>query len=101
MLGYARGCPERVGGAGAAGWHAVLSQESLVASATVQVGAHGRAVAGRGTRYRADLCFPARVQRPQAGYVDRLAPRAAVLAEHEPPEVLVPPAGGAVARRGT
>ena len=47
-------------------------------------GAKSLDVARRGARHRADLGVPARVQGRQAGHLDRLAPDAVPLADHEP-----------------
>src|SRR6266568_626111 len=64
----------------------------------------GRAVARRSARHRDDAGRPARVQGGQAGHLDRPAPDAVPLADHEPllmtVAVPVKPAGRAVAPRG-
>ncbi len=63
----------------------------------------GRAVASRRARHLGHVGVQAGVQRPQAGHLDRLAPGAVPLADHEPLSALrtvqVGPAGRAVARR--
>ena len=70
----------------------------------VRVEPAGRAVAWRGARHRADRGVPARIQGPQAGHLDRLAPGTVGLADHEPLLTVaadrVVPAGRAVSRRG-
>src|SRR5215469_3481032 len=82
---------------------ALADHERLLAMGAVRVEPAGGAVARRGTRHRADEGTPALVQGPQAGHLDRLAPRAIPLADHEPlpvtGAVAVEPPGRAVARQ--
>src|SRR5262249_9304170 len=77
--------------------------ERLGVTGAVAVGSAGGAVARGGARHGGDPGEPARVQGARAGHLDRLAPGAVRLADHERLEaagaVGVAPAGGAVGRR--
>src|SRR5262249_60869113 len=71
----------------------------------VEVVPGGGAVARRGTRHRGDTGRPVPVQDARGGHLDRRAPDAVRLADHERlravGEVTVEPPGGAVTPRGT
>src|SRR5450755_981915 len=74
--------------------------EPLQVLTSVGVIPGGRAVAPRAARHRPNRgAAPALVQGPEAGHIDRLAPDAVLLVDHEPLTVrVVVPAGRAVAR---
>src|SRR5215831_4987180 len=79
----------------------LAGHERLDVTGAVGVGPAGGAFACRAARYRVDPGKPARVQRTRAGHLDRRAPRAVRLADHErlhvTEAVRVEPAGRAVA----
>ena len=85
-----RGDPGRVQGLqaghldGAAPDAVLLADHEPLGAMRAPVASAGAAVARRGARHREDPGEPALVQGPQAGHLDRLAPPAVRLADHEP-----------------
>ena len=71
----ARGCRRRGPGERPRGCGSGPRSRTLLVAVTAPVGPAGRAVARRAARHREDVGVPARVQGPQAGYLDRLCPR--------------------------
>src|SRR5215467_110826 len=80
----------------------LADHETLLMAAAVPVGPDGRAAAWPRARHRVDGGVPALVQSPQARHLNRPAPPAVLLDDHEPLLTAVPvePDGRAAAPRG-